>query len=72
MIQANPELLRNVIKTLLKSRDTGLDYNKALGNVTVFYKSALGGSSASEVQILTKVREAARKTGSADGDHAPV
>lgn len=41
---------RNVVKTLLKSRDAGLDYNKALGNVTAFYKSALGGGS-SEVQI---------------------
>lgn len=45
-------LSRNVVKTLLKSRDAGLDYNKALGNVTAFYKSALGGvSSSSEVQI---------------------
>ena len=41
-----------MVKTLLKSRDAGLDYNRALGNVTAFYKSALGGvSSSSEVQI---------------------
>ncbi|KAF8630274.1 hypothetical protein AX17_005460 [Amanita inopinata Kibby_2008] len=45
-------LSRSIVKTLIKSREAGLDYNKALGNVTAFYKSALGGgSSASEVQI---------------------
>lgn len=43
-------LSRNVIKTLIKSRDPGLDYNKALGNVTALYRSALGGS-LSEPQI---------------------
>ncbi|PPQ75663.1 hypothetical protein CVT26_001891 [Gymnopilus dilepis] len=43
-------LSRNVIKTLIKSRDPGLDYNKALGNVTALYRSALGASS-SEPQI---------------------
>ncbi|PPQ80348.1 hypothetical protein CVT25_003631 [Psilocybe cyanescens] len=43
-------LSRNVLKTLLKSRDAGLDYNKALGNVTALYRSALGGTS-SEPQI---------------------
>ncbi|KAF8999791.1 cytoplasm protein [Cyathus striatus] len=43
-------LSRNVLKTLMKSRDQGLDYNKALGGVTALYRSALGASS-SEVQI---------------------
>ncbi|KAH9477087.1 hypothetical protein JR316_0011003 [Psilocybe cubensis] len=43
-------LSRNVLKTLLKSRDAGLDYNKALGNVTALYRSALGATS-SEPQI---------------------
>lgn len=43
-------LSRNVIKTLTKSRDQGMDYNKALGNVTALYRSALGGTS-SEPQI---------------------
>ncbi|KAF5329650.1 hypothetical protein D9619_008921 [Psilocybe cf. subviscida] len=43
-------LSRNVVKTLIKSRDQGLDYNKALGNVTALYRSALGASS-SEPQI---------------------
>lgn len=43
-------LSRNVIKTLIKSRDQGLDYNKALGNVTALYRSALGTASA-EPQI---------------------
>ncbi|KAF9481580.1 cytoplasm protein [Pholiota conissans] len=43
-------LSRNVIKTLIKSRDQGLDYNKALGNVTALYRSALGAAS-SEPQI---------------------
>ncbi|THH29980.1 hypothetical protein EUX98_g4219 [Antrodiella citrinella] len=40
---------RNVLKTLVKSGTT-IDYNKALGNVTAFYRSALGSNS-SEVQI---------------------
>ncbi|TFK36491.1 cytoplasm protein [Crucibulum laeve] len=43
-------LSHSVLKTLIKSRDQGLDYNKALGNVTALYRSALGASS-SEVQI---------------------
>lgn len=40
---------RNVLKTLTKSNNT-LDYNKALGNVTALYRSALGSNS-SDVQI---------------------
>ncbi|KAJ8074784.1 hypothetical protein PM082_019109 [Marasmius tenuissimus] len=43
-------LSRGVIKSLLKVNTTGLDYNKALGNVTALYRSAMGPSS-SEVQI---------------------
>ena len=43
-------LSRNVIKTLIKSRDQGMDYNKALGNVTALYRQALGNAS-SEPQI---------------------
>ncbi|KAJ3869366.1 hypothetical protein EV359DRAFT_69973 [Lentinula novae-zelandiae] len=43
-------LSRSVVKTLLKANSLGLDVNKALGNVTALYRSALG-SSASEVQI---------------------
>lgn len=43
-------LSRNVLKTLIKSRDAGLDYNKALGNVTALYRNALGATSA-EPQI---------------------
>jgi len=39
-----------VLKTLIKAGSLGLDYNKALGNVTALYRSALG-SNASEVQI---------------------
>jgi hypothetical protein len=39
-------LSRNVVKTLLKSREQGLDYNKALGNVTAFYRNAVGAASA--------------------------
>lgn len=42
-------LSRNVLKTLVKS-NISLDYNKALGNVTALYRSAVGASS-SEVQI---------------------
>ncbi|KAJ7153568.1 hypothetical protein C8R43DRAFT_1126845 [Mycena crocata] len=43
-------LSRNVLKTLLKTGSSGLDYNKALSNVTALWGSALGASS-SEVQI---------------------
>ncbi|KAJ7756230.1 hypothetical protein B0H16DRAFT_1539076 [Mycena metata] len=43
-------LSRNVLKTLLKAGGSGLDYNKALSNVTGLWASALGTSS-SEVQI---------------------
>ncbi|KAF9074643.1 hypothetical protein BDP27DRAFT_1416051 [Rhodocollybia butyracea] len=43
-------LSRSVVKTLIKANSMGLDYNKALGNVTALYRSALGSSS-SEVQI---------------------
>lgn len=42
-------LSRPVLKSLVKG-DSRLDYNKALGNVTALYRSALGAS-ASEVQI---------------------
>src|SRR5882757_3351919 len=43
---------RNVVKALIKSRDPGLDYNKALDNVTALYRSALGSSTSfSEPQI---------------------
>ena len=42
-------LSRPVLKSLVKG-DSKLDYNKALGNVTALYRSALGAS-ASEVQI---------------------
>ena len=44
-------LSRNVVKALIKSRDPGLDYNKAIGNVTALYRSALGASTSSEPQI---------------------
>jgi hypothetical protein len=44
-------LSRNVVKALIKSRDPGLDYNKAIGNVTALYRSALGSSTSSEPQI---------------------
>ncbi|KAG7087446.1 hypothetical protein E1B28_013412 [Marasmius oreades] len=43
-------LSRSVVKSLLKANIVGLDYNKALGNVTSLYRSAIGTSS-SEVQI---------------------
>lgn len=43
-------LSRPVLKTLIKAGSLGLDYNKALGNVTALYRSALGSNS-SEVQI---------------------
>ncbi|KAF9021669.1 hypothetical protein BDZ89DRAFT_1071208 [Hymenopellis radicata] len=43
-------LSRSVVKTLIKGGTQGLDYNKALGNVQAFYRSAMGTSS-SEVQI---------------------
>lgn len=43
-------LSRGVLKLLVKGGNTGLDYNKAIGNVQALYRSALGSSS-SEVQI---------------------
>lgn len=43
-------LSRNVVKTLIKSRDQGIEYKKALGGVTALYRSAIG-TSASEVQL---------------------
>ncbi|KAL4063041.1 hypothetical protein V8B97DRAFT_2087962 [Scleroderma yunnanense] len=43
-------LSRSVVKNLLKGGSLGLDYNRALANVTGFYRSAMGPS-ASEVQI---------------------
>ncbi|KIK64923.1 hypothetical protein GYMLUDRAFT_39327 [Collybiopsis luxurians FD-317 M1] len=43
-------LSRTVVKSLIKANSLGLDYNKAFGNVTALYRSAVGGS-ASEVQI---------------------
>ncbi|KAF7356251.1 hypothetical protein MVEN_00956600 [Mycena venus] len=43
-------LSRNVLKTLLKTGTSGLDYNKAISNVTALWSSALGSSS-SDVQI---------------------
>jgi hypothetical protein len=43
-------LSRTVLKTLIKAGPVGLDYNKALGNVTALYRSALGSNSG-EVQI---------------------
>ena len=39
-------LSRPVLKTLVKTGNSGLDYNKALGNVTALYRSAIGGGSA--------------------------
>ncbi|KAM6493277.1 hypothetical protein JOM56_011411 [Amanita muscaria] len=53
-------LSRNVVKILLKSREAGLDYNKALGTVTALYQSAMGGSSSSEVQIPLPQSEKSR------------
>lgn len=43
-------LSRNVLRTLIKGGNVGLDYNKALGNMTALYRQALGATS-SEVQI---------------------
>jgi hypothetical protein len=43
-------LSRNVVKSLMKPGNSALDYNKALGNVTALYRSALGSTS-NEVQI---------------------
>ncbi|KAG5337071.1 hypothetical protein C0989_010912 [Termitomyces sp. Mn162] len=43
-------LSRNVVKSLLKSGNSALDYNKALDNVTALYRSAIGTVN-NEVQI---------------------
>ncbi|KAI0063318.1 hypothetical protein BV25DRAFT_1907095 [Artomyces pyxidatus] len=52
-------LSRNVVKSLVKSGTSGLDYNKALGNVTALYRSALGNNN-SEVQIPLPTSEKPR------------
>lgn len=44
-------LSRPVLKTLVKSSGGSIDYNKALGNVTALFGSALGQSSGAEVMI---------------------
>src|SRR5216683_5398990 len=51
-------LSRSVLKLLIKG-DSRLDYNKALGNVTALYRSALGGTT-SEVQIPLPTEEKPR------------
>ena len=53
-------LSRNVVKALIRSRDQGLDYNKALGNVTALYRSALGSTTTSEPQIPLPSSEKSR------------
>ncbi|KAG1807094.1 uncharacterized protein BJ212DRAFT_1449371 [Suillus subaureus] len=52
-------LSRPILKTLIKAGSLGLDYNRALGNVTALYRSALG-SNASEVQIPLPQNEKSR------------
>ncbi|KAG1775606.1 hypothetical protein EV702DRAFT_1234370 [Suillus placidus] len=52
-------LSRPILKTLIKAGSLGLDYNRALGNVTALYRSALG-SNASEVQIPLPHNEKSR------------
>lgn len=43
-------LSRTILKTLIKSGTSGLDYKKAFGNITSLYASTVGSNS-SEVQI---------------------
>ncbi|KAG6841782.1 hypothetical protein C0991_006666 [Blastosporella zonata] len=43
-------LSRSVVKSLMKPGNSALDYNKALGNVTALYRSAIGTAS-NEIQI---------------------
>lgn len=43
-------LSRTILKTLVKSGTSGLDYKKALGGIQGFYQSAVGNN-ASEIQI---------------------
>jgi hypothetical protein len=52
-------LSRTILKTLIKTGTVGLDYNKALGNVTALYRSALGSNSG-EVQIPLPQSEKSR------------
>ena len=53
-------LSKNVVKALVKSRDPGLDYNKAIDNVTALYRSALGSSASSEPHIPLPSAEKSR------------
>ncbi|KIK25250.1 hypothetical protein PISMIDRAFT_97293 [Pisolithus microcarpus 441] len=50
---------RIVVKSLMKGGSSGLDYNRALANMTGLYRSALGSSS-SEVQIPLPSSEKSR------------
>ena len=54
MFQISPFIRNNIsrpiLKSLTKSGSLSIDYNKALGNVTALYRSALGSNN-SEVQI---------------------
>lgn len=54
ILQISPFIRQNVsravLKALVKTGSISIDYNKAIGNVTAFYRNALG-SNASEVQI---------------------
>lgn len=52
-------LSQNVLKTLIKTGASTLDYNKAIGNVTAFYRSAMG-SGAADVQIPLPSQEKSR------------
>lgn len=60
-------LSRPVLKSLIKSKPA-YDYNKALGNVTAFYRSAMGAINEPAVPLPPEERQQLRKQNEAMGD----
>lgn len=60
-------LSRTVLRSLIKSKPA-LDYNKALGNVTAFYRSAMGAINEPAVPLPPEERQQLRKQNEALGD----
>ncbi|KAG9125216.1 hypothetical protein FRC07_008537 [Ceratobasidium sp. 392] len=60
-------LSRPTLRTLIKSKPV-YDYNKAIGNVTAFYRSALGAINEPAVPLPPEERQQLRKQNEALGD----
>lgn len=60
-------LSRTVLRSLIKSKPV-YDYNKAIGNVTAFYRSAMGAINEPSVPLPPEERQQLRKQNEALGD----